>query len=238
MPVKSMSGKRAMSPAPCLRELWDKAVKIGFEFGEERAARTKKEGFEEGRMARIRDALEKWKGVNAAAAERREKDLEEERMWGFEVGWRLCEEENKVRSAVSVETAEPADIVLDPDDILPTPMTRSVETQTDAPVAAVPPLDWAEDAGDLPVHPFPTPQPLAARDFSLRSGGAQVKQGTSAKCNVRPPHWELPNWEAVENSRSRLNPYPLVEGQKYGFAQRGKGFGNSQNQLKLLNMGT
>jgi hypothetical protein len=147
-------------------------VKIGFQFGEERAARTKKEGFEEGRMAGIRDALEKWKGVNAAAAERREKDLEEKRMWGFEVGWRLCEE-NKVRSAVSVETAEPADIVLDPDDILPTPMTRSVETQTDAPVAAVPPLDWAEDAGDLPVHPFPTPQPLAARDFSLRSGISQ-----------------------------------------------------------------
>jgi hypothetical protein len=157
----------------CLRELCDKAVKIGFEFGEERAACTKKEGFEEGRMAGIRDTLEKWKGVNAAAAERREKDLEEERMWGFEVGWRLCKEENKVHSAMSVETAEPADIVLDPDDIFPTPMTHSVETQTNVPVAAVPPLDWAEDAGDLPVQPFPTLQLLAARDLSLRSGISQ-----------------------------------------------------------------
>ncbi|KAJ7334644.1 hypothetical protein DFH08DRAFT_965392 [Mycena albidolilacea] len=134
----------------CLRELWDKAVSIGFGYGEKVAARAKEEGFEEGKMAGIRDALEKWKGVTATHAERREKDLEEEHMWGFNVGWRLCEEENKVRSAVSVETAVPANIVLDLEDTLPT-TTCSVETQTDAPDAAAPPLDWAEDAGDLPL---------------------------------------------------------------------------------------
>ncbi|KAJ7796776.1 hypothetical protein B0H14DRAFT_3549738 [Mycena olivaceomarginata] len=144
----------------CLRELWDKAVSIGFGYGEKVAARAKEEGFEEGKMAGIRDALEKWKGVTATHAERREKDLEEERMWGFNVGWRLCEEENKVRSAVSVETAVPANIVLDLKDTLPT-TTCSVETQTDAPVVAAPPLDWAEDAGDLPVPMFPKSPPPA-----------------------------------------------------------------------------
>ncbi|KAJ7719538.1 hypothetical protein B0H14DRAFT_3521256 [Mycena olivaceomarginata] len=149
----------------CLRELWDKAVSIGFGYGENIAAPAKEEGFEEGKMAGIRDALEKWKGVTAAHAERREKDLEEERMWGFNVGWRLCEEENKVRSAVSVETAVPVNIVLDLEDTLPT-TTCSVETQTDEPVAAAPPLDWAEDAGDLPVPMFPkSPPPAVARDF-------------------------------------------------------------------------
>ncbi|KAJ7325467.1 hypothetical protein DFH08DRAFT_968698 [Mycena albidolilacea] len=118
-------------------------------------------------MAGIWDALEKWKEVTTTHAECREKDLEEERMWGFNMGWRLCEEENKVRSAVSIETAAPANIVLDLEDTLPT-TTCSVETQTDAPVAAAPPLDWAEDAGDLPVPMFPkSPPPVVARDFPV-----------------------------------------------------------------------
>ncbi|KAJ7748456.1 hypothetical protein B0H14DRAFT_3604113 [Mycena olivaceomarginata] len=154
----------------CLRELWDKAVSIGFGYGEKIAARAKEEGFEEGKMAGIRDALEKWKGVTAAHAERREKDLEEERI------------------AVSVETAVPANIVLDLEDTLPT-TTCSVETQTDEPVAAAPPLDWAEDAGDLPVPMFPkSPPPAVARDFSgLRSG---VSQPFSSLQPTPPAHTE------------------------------------------------
>ncbi|KAJ7875185.1 hypothetical protein B0H14DRAFT_2716684, partial [Mycena olivaceomarginata] len=114
--------------------------------------------------------------------------------------------------AVSVETAEPADIVLDLDDILPTPMTRSVETQTDAPVAAtpvaaVPPLDWAEDTGDLPVHPFPTPQPSAARDFSLRSGISQPF--SSLQRRYRRTSRPLSRSQSNQNSYSRrTTPHP------------------------------
>jgi hypothetical protein len=167
-----------------LRDLWEKAVRIGFQWGEEQVERARQEGHNEGRIAGAQDALEKWKDTEAAAAARREKDLEEERTWGFEVGWKLCEEKNKVRGPLLARTAVQTDTlnpVVDPGVAPTTPSICTVSdiaTQTDVPVAATPTpesFDWAEDVEDLSMHSLPGPSPsLPARDIScLRSGVPQ-----------------------------------------------------------------
>ncbi|KAJ7810194.1 hypothetical protein B0H13DRAFT_1927468 [Mycena leptocephala] len=167
-----------------LRDLWEKAVCIGFQWGEEQVERARQEGHKEGHIAGVQDALEKWKDMEAAAAERREKDLEDEHMWGFEVGWKLCEEKNKVRGPLLARTAVQTDTpnpVVDPG-VAPTMPSictvPHIATQTDIPVAATPTpesFDWAEDVEDLLMHSLPELSlSLPARDIScLRSDVSQ-----------------------------------------------------------------
>ncbi|KAJ7822649.1 hypothetical protein B0H14DRAFT_2828260 [Mycena olivaceomarginata] len=173
-----------------LRDLWEKAVRIGFQWGEEQVERARQEGHNEGRIAGVQDALEKWKDTEAAAAARREKDLEEERMWGFEVGWKLCEEKNKVRGPLLARTAVQTDTpnpVVDPGvaPTMPSICTVSdIATQTD-----VPSFDWAEDVEDLLMHSLPEPSPsLPARDIScLRSAHIWPTKNPRSTFIAHPP---------------------------------------------------
>ncbi|KAJ7671704.1 hypothetical protein B0H14DRAFT_3538152 [Mycena olivaceomarginata] len=101
-----------------------------------------------------------------------DKELEQERVWGYNVGWRLCSELQK--ASMTASPASPAS---------PAPLrsqsAAAVQTETavvlDAPVVPDVPLDWAEDATVLPIPspsrhtPSTSPSP---RDFSVLSSGS------------------------------------------------------------------
>ncbi|KAJ7358543.1 hypothetical protein DFH08DRAFT_802360 [Mycena albidolilacea] len=100
-----------------LQDLWEKAVHIGFQWSEEQVESAKKEIYREAYRKGCGDALERCRDVEAAAATQHKEDLEKEHMWGFEVGWRLGEEKNKVWSSSLVETTVQTDTpnpVVDP----------------------------------------------------------------------------------------------------------------------------
>ncbi|KAJ7167435.1 hypothetical protein C8R43DRAFT_1161115 [Mycena crocata] len=216
----------------CLRDLWEKAVSIGFNHGEENLVHAKEEAFREGKQAGIEEGVELmqvesgqapprafvavvhdeeltpeefeviemlcgavetekdlswmgttgfvdavdelWKnayrigythgpgGVVSAEAPAVKIELEQERIWGFDVGWKLCSQ---------LHTSQ-ASLVSSP------PSLRSVSTaatQTDIVAVAPVPLDWAEDAATLPIHlPLSETPPPAARDLSaLHTGSPQ-----------------------------------------------------------------
>ncbi|KAJ7867673.1 hypothetical protein B0H14DRAFT_3587876 [Mycena olivaceomarginata] len=104
-----------------------------------------------------------------------EKELEQERVWGYDVGWRLCTELHKASTAAS--PAPPAS----PACLAPPRSLSAAAVQTeppivlDAPVVPGAPLDWAEDAAALPI-PSPSPHtpsmPPSPRDFSALSTGS------------------------------------------------------------------
>ncbi|KAJ6590839.1 hypothetical protein B0H10DRAFT_2233427 [Mycena sp. CBHHK59/15] len=116
-----------------LRQLWKTALRYGFGHG-----------LKEGRLLGRKE-------VAPTVA----KELERERVWGFDVGWKLCSELQQSR-------ASQASLVLPS---LPSPRSLSVvSAQADAatvtiaaPVDVSPapaPLDWGEDASTLPTSPL------------------------------------------------------------------------------------
>ncbi|KAJ7766569.1 hypothetical protein DFH07DRAFT_809424 [Mycena maculata] len=143
-----------------ITRLWETAAAVGFRQGKEEAKAT---------AERERNVVTR--------------QMEQERVWGFDVGWKLCCELQQL-------PASQASLVTSP----PSPCSVSVAaTQTDAvavtpvvivatptPAAAIPaptpaPLDWAEDAATLPIVPLHSaPSPSTPRDFSaLRTGSPQ-----------------------------------------------------------------
>ncbi|KAJ7484527.1 hypothetical protein FB451DRAFT_86824 [Mycena latifolia] len=161
----------------CLRDLWERAVSIGFNYGEENLARAREDGFSAGKQAGFEEGVESavdipWGSDDAVLDE---KALEAERVWGFDVGWKLCSELQQSR-------ASQASLVL------PSPSSpcssSGASTQTDAaaavaisaPVDASPtpaPLDWGEDAAALPTSPLRSESPPSTpRDFSALITGS------------------------------------------------------------------
>ncbi|KAJ7859665.1 hypothetical protein B0H14DRAFT_2577091 [Mycena olivaceomarginata] len=145
----------------CLRNLWEKAVTIGFNYGEENLARVREEGFCEGKIAGFIEGVEsehsKTVLESTEAAALHEKALEAERVWGYDVRWKLCSElQGGVQEAGTALSATPSPFVTDP--------------------VAVLPLDWAEDAGFFPyfLHLYTIRRRFRSpRDFSALSTGAQ-----------------------------------------------------------------
>ncbi|KAJ7739478.1 hypothetical protein B0H14DRAFT_2638245 [Mycena olivaceomarginata] len=165
----------------CLRNLWKKAMTIGFNYGEENLARVREEGFCEGKIAGFTEGVEsehsKTVLESTEAAALHEKALEAERVWGYDVGWKLCSElQGGVQEVGTALSATP-------------PLSLCIAaTQTDP--VAVPPLNWAEDAGVLPIFPPPIhhSSPLSLpRDFSALSTGAQKPFASLQRRRRRPP---------------------------------------------------
>ncbi|KAJ7153042.1 hypothetical protein C8R43DRAFT_1126892 [Mycena crocata] len=254
----------------CLRDLWEKAVSISFNSGEENLARAREEAFREGKQAGFEEGVksyqveserpraealvavvhdeelspqefevigtlcravetekdiswmgttgfadaidELWKtayhigythgpggAVSSAALEpptvNIEKELEQERVWGFDVGWKLCSQLH----------ASQASLILAPH---PSPPSLSVAaTQTDTVAVTPAPLDWAEDAATLPIHlsHSETP-PSAPRDFSALHTGSPQPFASLQRRRRRSPQ---PATEPLQNpplSRSIRRP--------------------------------
>ncbi|KAK7006290.1 hypothetical protein R3P38DRAFT_3037730 [Favolaschia claudopus] len=177
----------------CLRTLWDQATQIGFRWGEEQVEGARKEGFEEGRAAGVREIVDQLNGV-AVPSVADQKELEQERMWGFEVGWRLCEEKMKkteVRDSsteIAVRTIAPIPALDSVAVTAPSPSTSDVATHTDTVTAAAvaqTPFDWAEDAQGLSTH---MPPSAPARDLScLRTGRTQPFASLRRRDRRAPP---------------------------------------------------
>jgi hypothetical protein len=114
----------------CLREVWDMALRIGVEYGENSIARAWEEGFQEGfetGEANVR-AIAAWEASNAAAkiAARHEEQLKEERVWGYNVGWALAQEVERTHRSSELSKA----FILGPS--LPSlSFVSTVATQTD-----------------------------------------------------------------------------------------------------------
>ncbi|KAJ7707387.1 hypothetical protein B0H17DRAFT_1191893 [Mycena rosella] len=131
-----------------LRELWQQAAHMGFAVGED------------ARWDREQEVAQK---------------LEEERVWGFDVGWKLCSEQQQLRASqaslippshtfphsLSVAATQTDNVAVTP--VIP----AAAATAAPAPAPTPAPLDWAEDAATLPIFPLhSTPPPSTPRDFS------------------------------------------------------------------------
>ncbi|KAJ7235644.1 hypothetical protein B0H12DRAFT_1141414, partial [Mycena haematopus] len=125
----------------CLRDLWESAVSIGFNYGDENLARAREEGFSEGKEAGFKEGVESRSEIPEAseAAVLHEQALEVERVWGYDIGWKLGCELHKSRA------------------LPPTPTPA--------------PLDWAEDAAGLPIIPLHSASSTTLRDFSALHTG-------------------------------------------------------------------
>ncbi|KAJ7508325.1 hypothetical protein B0H11DRAFT_2184823 [Mycena galericulata] len=127
----------------CMKELWREAFRVGYNCGLE---------FAKG-MCRQEDHLPR-----AAVA----KEMEAERVWGYDVGWKLRSEvlQNRTQKASTIPSSTPS---------------RSLAvaaTQTEPLVVPNTPLDWAEDAEVLPISTLHPPLPPSSpRDFSALSTG-------------------------------------------------------------------
>ncbi|KAJ6467481.1 hypothetical protein DFH09DRAFT_1345608 [Mycena vulgaris] len=138
----------------CLRDLWEKAVSIGFNYGEENLARAREEAFSEGKEAGFKEGVESGRETPEAseAAVLREKALEAERVWGYDVGWKLCSEQLQL-CALQASLAPPPH----------SPRSLSVTaTQTDT-IATRP-------SSTLPPPPRPRPAFIYAGTFGLGRG--------------------------------------------------------------------
>ncbi|KAJ7814193.1 hypothetical protein B0H14DRAFT_3747929, partial [Mycena olivaceomarginata] len=141
----------------CLRNLWEKAVTIGFNYGEENLARVREEGFCEGKIAGFTEGVESERSKtvleSTEAAALHEKALEAERVWGYDIGWKLCSElQGGVQEAGTALSVTPPRLLC------------VAATQTDP--VTVPPLDWAEDGGSS--HISSTCTPLVAAFAPVR----------------------------------------------------------------------
>ncbi|KAJ7661370.1 hypothetical protein DFH06DRAFT_373362 [Mycena polygramma] len=137
-----------------LRQLWQTAFRMGLAHGREEAKA----------VCRKEDHLPR------AAVQ---KKMEQERVWGYDVGWKLCAE-------VSQDRAQKASII---------PPSRSfavAATQTEAVSDAL--LDWAVDADTLPTSPPHPPLPTSPpRDFTVLSTGARKPFGSLQRRRRRSP---------------------------------------------------
>ncbi|KAJ7158274.1 hypothetical protein C8R43DRAFT_948582 [Mycena crocata] len=151
----------------CLREVWDMALRIGINCRDDTIARARQEGFEEGKAAGLESGAANatiaaaWEASNTAALleNRHKRELEEERIWGYDVGWTLArdfERSNEARTSFD-----------NPSPIPPSPRClSSIATQTDMP-ALGPPLNWVKDTQPIPAQ-FPS------FPFASLAGGSTV----------------------------------------------------------------
>ncbi|KAJ6565717.1 hypothetical protein B0H10DRAFT_2358717 [Mycena sp. CBHHK59/15] len=168
----------------CLRDLWEKAVSIGFNYGEENLARAREDGFSEGKEARFKEGVESGRETLEAseAAVLHEKALEAERVWGYDVGWKLCCELQKPHASqaspvpsspppLSVAATQKDTVAITPVVVAAAAAVVLVPEHSSTPAH----LDWAEDAATLPILPaHSAAPPLPLRDFSaLLTGSPQ-----------------------------------------------------------------
>jgi hypothetical protein len=165
----------------CLPDLWEKAVTIGFKYGEENLAQMREEGFCEGKIGGFTEGVElehnKTVLESTEAAALHEKALEAEWIWGYDIGWKLCSElQGNTQKASMTSAAHPCLLCV-------------TTTQTDP--VAVPPLNWPEDTEVLPIFPPPihhSSPPSLPCDFSALSTSAQKLFEPSTSPSPPPAH--------------------------------------------------
>ncbi|KAJ7889366.1 hypothetical protein B0H14DRAFT_3429676 [Mycena olivaceomarginata] len=172
----------------CLRTLFETAVMLGFRYGED---------YDGCRKATWLDLnIPGWK---ARAEARREEELEQERVWGFDVGWRLATEECTLKaskphvptpslpslcsvSSVATQTI-PLPLLKRTRPASPIhPVSEDDEDDTDADV-----WDEAPEPAPDKNHSPPAPSPSTfARDFSdLRTGSSRPFASFAAAAQAR-----------------------------------------------------
>jgi len=193
-----------------INKLWETACHIGYSHGQE-------------------DADSDSNSNLGAPVVDIEKELEQERVWGFDVGWKLCSELQQSRAMqASLVVPSPS-----------SPRSLSVaSTQTDvaavviaAPVdasAAPVPLDWAEDAASLPTLPLQAESPPSStRDFSAlitsspqpfaslqRRRRRSPRPATSSLQNPTPQRHSIrrpPKKSGVYHAVPRRTPLPYLQ---------------------------
>lgn len=172
----------------CIRDLWDKAASIGLNYTEEKYVRARQEGFQSGKEWGIEQE-------KARAAVGLEKELEKERVWGFDVGWKLCSEQLQSRTLQ-------ASLILPPHSL-----------PCAAPAAAS--LDWAEDAASLPIHPpHSTTSPSPPRDFSALHTGVPQPFASLQRRRRRAPRTPTsstrPTTSSLQNNPPKKDHYPTI----------------------------
>jgi hypothetical protein len=107
--------------------------------------------------------------------------MEAERVWGYDVGWKLCSELQASGQKASMTSS--------------TTPSRSLcvaATQTDP--VAIPPLNWAEDTGVLPIIPPPVhhlSQPSTLCDFLALSTGIMKPFASLQRCHHCSPRLHI-----------------------------------------------
>ncbi|KAJ7937654.1 hypothetical protein B0H13DRAFT_2302478 [Mycena leptocephala] len=110
-----------------------------------------------------------------------EKELEQERVWGYDVGWKLCSELLQMASTTPSST---------PPRALSVAIVQTKPANvSDAPVVPDAPLDWAEDAAVLPISSRPRTQSMtpSPRDFSALSTGCEKPFASLQRRRRRSP---------------------------------------------------
>ncbi|KAJ7929662.1 hypothetical protein B0H13DRAFT_2310298 [Mycena leptocephala] len=170
-----------------LRQLWETALRIGLAHGKEEVKA----------VCRKEDHL-----ARAAVV----KKMEQERVWGYDVGWKLCSEVLQDRAQKASTTT------------LSTP-SRSLSVaaiQTEPVVIPDAPLDWADDAEALPIScPHPPLTPPSPRDFSVLSSGSAKPFASLQRRRRRSPRTPLP-WTPSPSIRQRTKyRYPQKNTHSY-----------------------
>ncbi|KAJ7695375.1 hypothetical protein B0H17DRAFT_1055717 [Mycena rosella] len=177
-----------------LHELWQKAAHMGFAVGENA----------------------RWDREQEVA-----KKLEEERVWGFDVGWKLCSEQQQLRTSqvsfipsshpfprsLSITAIQTDNITVTP--VIPTAATAAaMPAPAPAPAPMPAPLDWAEDAATLPIFPLHSaPLPSTPHDFSVLC--ISSPQSTPSLYSRSPPSIPFPTPTLFLPSDKPAAKFPL-----------------------------
>ncbi|KAJ7691713.1 hypothetical protein B0H17DRAFT_1133524 [Mycena rosella] len=130
----------------CLRNLFETAARLGFKYGQ---------GYEGPQPAQLELRLKEWR---AGEDVRHQQELEAERVWGYDIGWRLCSEVLQAHAQASTNppSAPPCSL-----SVAATPVVLA------SPAPAH--LDWAQDAEALLVSPPVHESAAASSTSSVRS---------------------------------------------------------------------
>ncbi|KAK6984323.1 hypothetical protein R3P38DRAFT_2576111 [Favolaschia claudopus] len=166
-----------------IHELWKKAARLAYAHG-------RREGFEEGRAT----AQAKASQAASAVTARHQKELEKERVWGYDVGFALARDIE--RAHIDAEACSPSHH---------SPSTTSIATQTDGTITDPVP---ESDPFSLPLtheKVLSTPSPTFIRDFSaLRSGDSKPFSSLQRR------HRRSPRGRCARSSPSIASRTPAV----------------------------
>ncbi|KAF8214923.1 hypothetical protein K438DRAFT_1800411 [Mycena galopus ATCC 62051] len=215
-----------------LQQLWETALRIGLAHGREEVKA----------VCRKKDHV-----ARAAVA----KEMEAERVWGYDVGWKLCSERLKTAStAPSPSTLPPsrsmyaAAVQTEPHSMSATAMqTKSelhslsvVAVQTASTVVNDAMLDWAEDATALPISaPYSLSTLPSPRDFSALCTGISRPfvslQRRRRRSPRSPSSWTQSNHFCRQHTKSRVYHPQKHTPSSFRFAAASNSFPPTPTQL-------
>ncbi|KAJ7814804.1 hypothetical protein B0H13DRAFT_2683963 [Mycena leptocephala] len=177
----------------CVKKLWTEAFRVGYKCGLEKA---KNVCCQEDHVPR------------AAVTE----EMEAERVWGYNVGWKLCSELQKASTTASLASLAP------PRSLSAAAVQTEPAVVPNAPVVPDAPLDWAEDAAVLPIsspRPYMPSTPPSPRDYSALSSGSAKPFASLQRRRRRSPRAPL-SWTPSHSIHQRTKyHYPQKNTHSY-----------------------